>query len=212
MDNTPNAMPWYRSTIIMAALVSIITKVLVMTGIVSEFAPEAEAELVNALVLLAGGIGDLVAIKSRINQKAAPEITASKGQALKMNANLLPILLALVISTPMLASCSTIEAASGLPSPSSLADRTTIDESAATLVTLAYTATAKAAALSIEAKAVRDPATIRKIGELDTKAFAAVKAVEAAYRTANSDDYITAVRKANAAVQEFLAAFRGDKP
>lgn len=71
-------LPWYRSKIIVGAAISIFTKVLVMTGIVENFAPEDSENLTNLIVLVAGGIGDLVAIGARLAQKAAPAITATK--------------------------------------------------------------------------------------------------------------------------------------
>lgn len=75
MDYTPSAMPWYKSKIIVGAAISILTKILVMTGLISEFTPEQSEVLVNTLVLVTGGIGDIVAISSRVVQKAAPDIT-----------------------------------------------------------------------------------------------------------------------------------------
>ena len=77
MIDYPSAIPWYRSKIILGAVVSIVTKILVMTGLVNELAPDDNENLVNLIVLVAGGIGDLVAIGARLVQNAAPEITAA---------------------------------------------------------------------------------------------------------------------------------------
>ncbi len=71
-------LPWYRSRIIVAALISIVTKVLVGFGIVEELGPDAEDEIINTVLLVIGGAADLVAISSRVTQKRAPPITLRK--------------------------------------------------------------------------------------------------------------------------------------
>lgn len=77
MNGTPSAMPWYRSKIIVGAAISIITKLLVASGVIAELTPADSENLANLIVLVAGGIGDLVAIGARVTQKAAPAITAA---------------------------------------------------------------------------------------------------------------------------------------
>lgn len=77
MDNT-DYIPWYKSTIIVSALVSMLTKVLVITGVITEISPEDSASITNAIVLIAGGIADIVAMGSRVKQKQAPAIVSSK--------------------------------------------------------------------------------------------------------------------------------------
>lgn len=72
---TPYTLPWYRSQVIMAALLSIISKVMVGFGVISEIAPEDSEQLTNLLVLVAGGLADIWAMRARITQKAAPPIT-----------------------------------------------------------------------------------------------------------------------------------------
>lgn len=78
MPDFPNSMPWYKSKIIVGVAVSILTKLLVMSGLIAEFAPEDSENLVNLIVLVGGGIGDLVAFGARLTQKVAPTITATK--------------------------------------------------------------------------------------------------------------------------------------
>jgi hypothetical protein len=92
-------------------------------------------------------------------------------------------------------------------SPVEVANRTKVDEQAGITVTLAYTAAAKAAALSIEVGLVKDPATIKRIGVLDQQAYAAVLAVRQAYLAANASGYLAALSQANAALKSFMAAF-----
>lgn len=79
MENV--ALPWYRSTIIISALVSIITKVLVVSGLVSEVSSSDAEALTNALVLVIGGVADIWAIKSRVVQQEAPKIVSSGKKA-----------------------------------------------------------------------------------------------------------------------------------
>jgi hypothetical protein len=98
--------------------------------------------------------------------------------------------------------------------PSSLADRTVIDEQAGITITLAYTAASKAAALAIPiavATGAMSPATVRRIGELDNAAFAAVMAVRQAYLAANAASYGAALKQANAAITALLSAI-GSRP
>lgn len=79
MENV--ALPWYRSTIIISALVSIITKILVVSGVISDLSSEDAEALTNTLVLVIGGIADLWAIKSRVVQQEAPKIVSSGKKA-----------------------------------------------------------------------------------------------------------------------------------
>jgi hypothetical protein len=72
------SLPWYRSKIIIGAIISITTKVLVVSGLVSQIAPEDSEALTNLLVLLGGGVGDLMALVARLMQKAAPPISLRK--------------------------------------------------------------------------------------------------------------------------------------
>lgn len=74
----PTTLPWYRSHVIVAALVSIITKLLVGFGLIGEIAPEVNEELANTIVLVLGGLADLWAMRARVTQKSAPAITATK--------------------------------------------------------------------------------------------------------------------------------------
>lgn len=78
LNNLPSAIPWYKSKVIVGAALSILTKVLVATGVVSDIAPADVEQLANGFVLVAGAIGDMIAIGARVTQKAAPAITAAK--------------------------------------------------------------------------------------------------------------------------------------
>lgn len=113
-----------------------------------------------------------------------------------------------------LASCGITSALTGIPtSPAAAADRTKLDEQTGLALTLAYTAASRGAGLAITAaKAIGhplSPATVKRIGELDTAAFAAVTAVRQAYLAANSAGYLAAIQQARIAVADLLAAFGG---
>lgn len=73
-----DTLPWYKSKIIVGAVISIASKVLVLTGILDQFTPEDSETLTNTLVLIGGGIGDLMAFGARLTQKTAPTITVTK--------------------------------------------------------------------------------------------------------------------------------------
>lgn len=79
MISPPN-LPWYRSQVIIGAAISIITKLLVVLGIIGELAPEDSEQLTSTVVLVIGGLADIWAMRARVTQKAAPPITlTSKG-------------------------------------------------------------------------------------------------------------------------------------
>lgn len=72
----PSQLPWWKSKVIIGAAISIVCKLLVMFGLVGEIAPGDQQQLADVLVLVLGGIGDLVAIGARLKQKHAPPIVA----------------------------------------------------------------------------------------------------------------------------------------
>ncbi len=68
----PEELPWYKSRIIIGALVSIATKILAATGALNDMDNEA---LTDAALLIIGGVADIYILYSRTTQKAAPVIT-----------------------------------------------------------------------------------------------------------------------------------------
>lgn len=94
--------------------------------------------------------------------------------------------------------------------PVVVADQTKLDEQVGLTLTLAYTAAARAAGLAISTGLVKDTATIRHIGALDRRAYAAVVAVRSAYLAGNSANYLAAIAQARAAVGDLLAAAKGN--
>jgi hypothetical protein len=71
----PDKLPWYKSRIIVGAIVSILTKILVATGILD--ATFNDETLTDAALLVIGGAADLFIMYQRATQKAAPRLTAS---------------------------------------------------------------------------------------------------------------------------------------
>lgn len=111
----------------------------------------------------------------------------------------------LVAAALALSGCATVPS---VPSaPVDLTSQTTLDEKGAIAAETAYTAAAKAASLAIRAGVIHDPATIKRIGELDRQAYAAVQATRAAYDAGNASSYVSAFTRSNAAVRALLAAF-----
>ena len=78
MLDAPHSLPWYKSRVIVGALVSAALKVLYLTGWVGELAADDAEQWIDVAVLLASFIGDAVAAQARVVQKAAPPITVKK--------------------------------------------------------------------------------------------------------------------------------------
>lgn len=104
----------------------------------------------------------------------------------------------------------------GIPFPSlgsapvEAADQTKIDEQTALAFTNTYIAVSKAAQLAIRVGApsgTMSPATVRRIGELDSQFYAAAVAVERAYRGGNASNYAAALIEFNRARDALADAF-----
>ncbi len=59
-------------------MISAALKVLYLTGLVGEVAPEDEAAWIEIAVLIASFAGDVLAARARVVQTAAPKITGGK--------------------------------------------------------------------------------------------------------------------------------------
>lgn len=73
----PTHLPWYKSKVIVGALVSAASKLLIVTDVAGGLAPGDEAVIAEAIVLGAGLIGDAAALGGRLYQRFAPRITAN---------------------------------------------------------------------------------------------------------------------------------------
>lgn len=200
----PNEMPWYKSKVIMGVIVSILSKVLFVTGVIGEMAPADQAQMVDLLVLVIGGIGDIVAVGARVVQKEAPKITAGKPK----NTGMMSLVMAAALVPLLLTGCAT----TGSGSPSEISDRTRADEQAALLVTLTYTTASRLGTTLIRSGAVTDKAAIRKFGELDKAAYQAVLAVRAAYETANAQSFADALTNARRTIAGLDEITKGNDP
>lgn len=200
----PVAMPWWRSKVIVGAGISIILKVLVLTGLTQEIAPADQTQIIDLVMLVISGIGDLVAIGARVTQKYAPAIRASGPT--RMGANFVPMLAMALVLPLALAGCASFNPGEG---PRTYADQTLVDEQAGYAITTAYTAAAEAASLAIETGLVTDPEAITRIGQLNDRAYAFVLGVRQAYEAGNSTDYVTALREARMAIDDLVAAVSG---
>jgi hypothetical protein len=89
-------------------------------------------------------------------------------------------------------------------SPGAIASHSVLDEKAGIAAETAYYAANRAAALAIRAGVVTDTATIKRIGELDNQAKAAVQLTRDAYDAGNAAGYDEAFRKADAATKALL--------
>jgi hypothetical protein len=121
------------------------------------------------------------------------------------------LMLVLAASSLALTGCAGLGTAANVVTggPVTVADQTKVDEQLGLSLTLAYTAAARAAALAISTGLVSNQATIAKIGQLNSRAYAAVTAVRSAYLAANGSAYLAAVSQARAAIGDLLAAVRG---
>ena len=117
------------------------------------------------------------------------------------------LLLTCLLAVPI-AACHTVGAvATG--GPAVVADQTKLDEQVGLSLTLASTAASRAAALAITAGVITDRATIAKIGQLDSRAYAVVQAVRSAYLAGNGTNYLAAIEAARKAVNDLLVSVGG---
>ena len=72
-------MPWWKSKVIVGALISILAKLFVISGLTGEITPGETQQVTDLVLIVIGGLGDLLAIGSRITQRYAPQITGGDG-------------------------------------------------------------------------------------------------------------------------------------
>ncbi len=114
------------------------------------------------------------------------------------------VLVAILLSLGLVA-CSTVT--SVVPSPAVVADRTVLDERHALRAEQLYQASATVV-LAANRLGLIPAATRSRIKAADAKAYAAVRAVRAAYDAGNARDYAAARTIAEQAVADLLAAVR----
>lgn len=117
----------------------------------------------------------------------------------------LMFILAMAAMISLASGCaSTVSAGASLPPPVVVADNTKLDEQAALSLTLAYTAAATLAKVTIDRGIVKDKNVIAQIGFYDNSAKAALDAVNGAYAAGNASDYGKAIALARQSVADFL--------
>lgn len=119
--------------------------------------------------------------------------------------------LALIIAAALaLPACATLTAAPpSIPTaPAVVANRTVLDEKAGIAVETAYKAWRVAIELATDAGMITG-AKATRVAEIDTRAYGATLAVQAAYRAGNAAGYIAAAREANAAIRLGLDVVKG---
>lgn len=82
------AIPWYKSRIILGVALSLICNVLVISGLTGEVTADTQQQLLDVVITLVGGAGDLYAIMQRITQKTAPVITSTAAKAEEKHAEI----------------------------------------------------------------------------------------------------------------------------
>jgi hypothetical protein len=93
--------------------------------------------------------------------------------------------------------------------PSVYAQRTAVDEQVAVGVELGYKAFRTAMELGVDAGLIKGQrATL--VAAADQRAYAAVLVFRQAYKTANSADLLAASRSAHIAIEQALAAVKGN--
>lgn len=74
----PETLPWWKSRVIIGALVSALFKLLFALGLSDEIADDELSAFVEVALLLASFVGDFIAARARVVQKVAPQITVRK--------------------------------------------------------------------------------------------------------------------------------------
>lgn len=93
--------------------------------------------------------------------------------------------------------------------PRSVADQSVLDERAAIAVEASYKAFRTVLESLVDAGMITGE-TATRAAELDNRAYAAVQAVRAAYRTGNAESYAAAVNEARQAIAAGLGAIKGN--
>lgn len=107
--------------------------------------------------------------------------------------------LALLFAAPLVTACETL---GGIPtSPGQVAQLTKADEQAAVAFNLGYKAFRLAAETGVESGLIKGTLA-GKVREVDSKLFAVVTTLDAAYRTANADAFHTALTEGNRLLAE----------
>lgn len=108
----------------------------------------------------------------------------------------------LAIACLPLAACAGMSDMPNMPmTPAAMSQRTVVDEQAINGVELGYKTFRLAAETAVDAGWVKG-ADAKKLADVDTKLYAAVHGAEIAYEYANANDFASALKVANKALEE----------
>jgi hypothetical protein len=116
------------------------------------------------------------------------------------------LILAIAVALALSACTATVPV--GVPAPVELASRTAADEQVSVGVENGYKAFRLAIELGVDTDVIKG-ARATLAADADQRAYAAILALRAAYRTANATDFLTAARSANSAVEQAIANAKG---
>ncbi len=114
----------------------------------------------------------------------------------------------LVGCTPTTAAFDALATAATAQGPSTVADRTVLDEKAAIAVEVAYQASALAILTATRAGMIEGE-TATKVAAADANAYQAVLLVRAAYNAGNAKSYADAAAKAVVSIKSTIALLKG---
>jgi hypothetical protein len=114
----------------------------------------------------------------------------------------------LILGAALALSACNPTAAGPVSTPAEVSNRTAMDEQAAVSVELAYKAFRTALELAVDAGVLKGDNAV-KAAKADQTAYNAILVMRAAYKTANSEDYLNAARSAKIAVEQALSTVRG---
>lgn len=183
--DTPTDLPWYKSHVIVGALVSAIFKLLATIGVATDFSEEETGAIVTLAMLLISLLGDYVAGRARLVQRTAPPIRFGSGYP-RARSPLIASLVAGALAMLLLSGCAGL---GGLPpSPASAADQTILDEQAGLGVEAGYRAFLTVTETAADVGAISGTRAAQVLA-YDDCIFAGVTAVRDAYDAGNAESY-----------------------
>lgn len=197
LNTYPETLPWYRSHVIVGALLAIVLQIANAFGLIEAVSPDVQAEIADKVVNGLTAIFGLYVIWGRTSQKAAPPITGGKMSSGRTGAYAMLLAPALAMSMVALPGCSVLN-----ESPRVAADQTLLDEQMAIAVESSYQAAAQILLVQVRSGQISGE-DLEKAEAFEAKAFLAVKAVRSAYDAGNSDSFASALPEALRAIADF---------
>lgn len=117
---------------------------------------------------------------------------------------------AAALAVVSLTACDTVGNLTPPPSPSSIADKTTLDEKVAITVETGATAAAELATLAVKAGVIKGTTNLERLRSANAELRRAVAATRAAYNAGNATSYTDAANQATAAIAAITALAKGN--